>query len=95
MDKKKTKTSRAPVPVKRSRRTSAQRAVAELQKILHRYRAHGEARLRVLATIAAEGISKPVGRAVRRALRPDVVQLTITRMRIRKMVRMKKASGSK
>ena len=81
--------------MKKSSPRAPQRAVAELRKVLRRHRAQGEARLRVLATLAAEGISKALGRSMRRALRPNVVQLTITRMRMRRMARAKKLSGSK
>ena len=76
--------------MKNPREQADRRAVKELQKVLHMYRTQGEARLRVLATIAAEGISRQLGRAMRRELRPDVVLLNITRWRLRRMGKMKK-----
>jgi len=81
--------------VKRQHQQEDQKAVAELRKVLHRYRAQGEARLRVLVTIAAEGISKELGSAMRRELRPDAVLLNITRRRLGQMARAKKCGGIK
>ena len=78
--------------MKKPRQEESRRAVAELQKILHRHRAQGEARLRVLVTIAAEGISIQLGRAMRRELRPDAILLGFTRRRLRQVAKAKKSS---
>jgi hypothetical protein len=79
--------------VRRLRRLKEQadrRTVTELRKVLHRYRAAGEARLRVLATIAAEGISRPLGRAMKRELKPHGGALAKTRKRLRRSAKAKR-----
>jgi len=81
--------------MKKLRQQADRRAVKELRKVLHRYRTQGEARLRVLSTIAAEGISRRLGSAMRRELRPDPVLLSATRRRLRRMGKMKKCGGTK
>jgi hypothetical protein len=93
MDKKKSKVRRAPVRMKMSPRTEAQIAVAIMRKILHQHRNQGEARLRVLVTIAAEQISKQLGIAMRRELKPDEILLAITRRRLRRALQKQRNSA--
>ena len=95
MDKKKNKVSRAQVRMKTSPRTEALIAVAIMRRVLHQHRNLGEARLRVLVTIAAEQISKQLGIAMRRELRPDAILLAIAKRRLRRIVKAKKFGGKK
>jgi len=81
--------------MKMPHRTESQVAVAVLRKILHRHRSQGEARLRVLTTIAAEDISKQLGIAMRRELQPDSILLSITRRRLQRLRKAKKFGGTK
>lgn len=93
MVKKRNKVSRAPVRMKKPNRTAAQIAVAVMRKILHQYRNQGEARLRVLVTIAAEQTSKQLGIAMRRELKPDEILLAITRRRLRRALQKQRNSA--